>query len=108
MSTDMRGIHQQNLFGRQLMLSIVVSQESRYRILANALPWPEHADVANTHRAKRINIDNGRPLNMRLHLGAYIGQTMNGWTDRQTEEMVRYHAGIRICKSSTCRIFSIL
>ena len=33
---------------------------------------------------------------MRMHLGAHIAQAMNGWTDRETEEMVRYHAGVRI------------
>jgi IS5 family transposase len=96
MSTDMRGIHQQSLFCRQVMLSIVVSEQSRYRVLANALPWLEMGDTANLHRSKKIDINNGRPLNMRLHLGAYISQNMNGWTDRETEEMVRYHAGVRI------------
>lgn len=96
MSTDMRGIHQQSLFCRQMMLSIVVGEQSRYRVLANTLPWLDMADTANIHRSKKIDISNGRPLNMRLHLGAYISQNMNGWTDRETEEMVRYHAGVRI------------
>ncbi|TAK95739.1 transposase [Patescibacteria group bacterium] len=96
MSTDMRGIHQQSLFGRQIMLSVMVSEESRYRVLANTLPWLAMAGVANHYRAMKIDIDNGRRLNLRLHLGAYVSQNMNGWTDRQTEEMVRYHAGVRI------------
>ena len=96
MSTDMRGIHQESLFSKQLMMSVVVSDQSRYRVLANALPWPELASVANAQRAKRVDLNNGRPLNLRLHLGAYTAQTMNGWTDRETEEMVRYHAGVRI------------
>lgn len=96
MSTDMKGIHQPSLFSQQALLSVFVSDQSKYRVLENILPWPELAEVANYYRAKKIDINNGRTLNLRLHLGAYIGQSMNGWTDRQTEEMVRYHVGIRI------------
>ena len=96
MSTDMRGIHQQSLFSKQIMTSVVVPEQSRYRVLANVLPWPELAEVANMERAKHVDLNNGRRLNLRLHLGAYTAQTMNGWMDRQTEEMVKYHAGVRI------------
>lgn len=96
MSTDMKGIHQPSLFSKQAMLSVFVSDQSKYRVLENILPWPELAEAANHYRAKKIDINNGRILNLRLHLGAYIAQSMNGWTDRQTEEMVRYHVGVRI------------
>ena len=30
------------------------------------------------------------------HLGALIAQGMNRWTDRETEEMVAHHAGVRV------------
>ena len=60
------------------------------------MPWPELAGVANQYRGQKVSIQNGRPLNMRLHLGAHISQSMNGWSDRQTEDMVRYHAGVRM------------
>ena len=96
MSTDLRGIHQSNFFEKQVMLSVFVSDQSRYRVLSNTLPWPELAEVANQYRAEKVSIHNGRSLNMRLHLGAHIAQSMNGWSDRQTEDMVRYHAGVRI------------
>lgn len=96
MSTDMKGIHQPSLFSQQSMLSVFVSDQSKYRILENILPWSQLGEVANYYRAKKIDINNGRILNLRLHLGAYIVQSMNGWTDRQTEEMVRYHVGVRI------------
>jgi len=95
MSVDLRGIHQQSLFSRQLMMSVVIAEESRYRVLSNVLPWSKMAEVANSFRARTINIHNGRRLDLRLHLGAYIAQSMNGWTDRETEEMVRYHVGVR-------------
>jgi hypothetical protein len=97
MATRMDGIHQPSLFSRStLKMDVLVPAEARYRILAEKLPWLRLAGVANEFRAKKVDIDNGRPLDLRLHLGAMIAQSMNGWTDRQTEEMVRYHAGVRL------------
>lgn len=97
MSTRMDGIHQPSLFSRStLKMDVLVPADARYRILAEKLPWLRLADVANEFRAKKVDIDMGRPLDLRLHLGAMIAQSMNGWTDRQTEEMVRYHAGVRL------------
>ncbi len=96
MSTDMRGIFQQTLFSKAMAISIGVPEHNRYRVLANVLPWAELAAVANHYRGQKVSITNGRPLDMRLHLGAFIAQGMNNWTDRETEEMLRYHAGVRI------------
>jgi len=53
--------------------------------LAERLPWKELGGVANAYRAQRVNIHHGRPLNLQLHLGALIAQSMNGWTDLETE-----------------------
>lgn len=77
------------------MMSVFISEASRYRVLSNVLPWPELASTANTFRSEKIDIHNGRRLDLRLHLGAYVAQSMNGWTDRETEEMIKYHAGVR-------------
>jgi len=96
MSIDMSGISQSNLFSQISSLSISVSENSKYRILEKALPWGMLAETANEHRSKTINIENGRPLDLRLHLGAYITQSMNNQTDRMTEELIRYHAGVRV------------
>lgn len=96
MSTNMDGIYQQSMLAALALITIQVPEENRYRVLKDNLPWHQLAEVANKHRAKLVDIKNGRPLNLRLHLGAYIAQTMNGWTDRETEEMVCYHAGVRI------------
>jgi IS5 family transposase len=38
----------------------------------------------------------GRLLNLRAHLGAYILQTVHNWTDRWTEEMVRFYFPARL------------
>lgn len=97
MSTIMDGIEQPSLFaGNQLRMNVKVDPENRYRVLAEKLPWTELGRQANRYRAKKINIHNGRPLNLRLHLAALIAQSMNGWTDRETEDMVAHHAGVRI------------
>jgi transposase-like protein DUF772/DDE family transposase len=97
MSTRMDGIHQPSLFSRSnLRMDVLVVKGERYRILAEHLPWVKLAEVANKHRSKTVDVNNGRPLDLRLHLGAMISQSMNGWTDRETEEMVRLHAGVRL------------
>jgi hypothetical protein len=43
-----------------------------------------------------ISQNTGRILNLQAHLGAYILQTVHGWTDRWTEEMIRYYIPARI------------
>lgn len=97
MSTRMDGIHQPSLFsGSTLRMDVLVARSNRYRVLAEKLPWLELAEVANRHRSKVVNINSGRPLDLRLHLGAFIAQSMNGWTDRDTEEMVLLNAGVRL------------
>lgn len=97
MSTIMDGIEQPSLFaGRSLTMDVIVHEENRYRVLAEKLPWKELGEVANKHRAEKVRIHEGRPLNLRLHLGTMIAQSMNGWTDRATEDMVAHHAGVRL------------
>lgn len=96
MSTLMDGIVQPSLFSGTIRIDVVVGEKDRYRVLSNKLPWLRLGNVANMHRAKRVDINNGRPLNLRMHLGAMISQDMNGWTDQETEDMVRLHAGVRL------------
>lgn len=97
MATRMEGIEQESLFsGSALKMDVIVDCGNRYRVLATKLPWLKLAEVANHHRAKAVDIRNGRPLNLRLHLGALIAQSMNRWTDRETEDMVAHHAGVRM------------
>lgn len=43
-----------------------------------------------------ISQDTGRCLDLRAHLGAYILQTTYGWTDRWTEEMLRFYIPARM------------
>lgn len=96
MTTKMDGIVQKGLFAQMTSISVFVPGESKYRMLSENLPWVELGEVANRYRSKHVDIRRGAPLNLRLHLGAYIVQTMDGLTDRKTEETVRYHAGVRL------------
>lgn len=97
MATRMEGIEQESLFsGSALKMDVIVNHGNRYRVLAVKLPWLQLGETANNFRAKVVDIRNGRPLNLRLHLGALIAQSMNRWTDRETEDMVAHHAGVRM------------
>lgn len=96
MTTKMDGIVQRGLFSKAKSVGVFVPEESKYRVLSERLPWKDLAEKANEYRSKHVNIDRGALLNLRLHLGAYIAQTMHGLTDRMTEEQVRYHAGVRL------------
>jgi hypothetical protein len=105
----MEGLDQPSLFSesKDFRMDVVVPGMSRYRMLATHLPWKQLGETANCWRAKKVNIHVGRPLNLRLHLGALISQSMNGWTDRETEEMVKYHAGVRVLCALECSQESI-
>ena len=92
MSTRMDGIVQPSLFSGAIRVDVVVGPQDRYRVLAENLPWLKMGSVANKYRARRVDINNGRPLNLRMHLGALIGQSMNRWTDQETED----HVSIKI------------
>ena len=96
MSTDMRGIFQTDLFSNAPVVSVAVPQRHPYRMLAESLNWLEMAEIANRYRSEKVDIHNGRALNLRMHLGAYVAQAMNNWTDRETEDMVRCHGGVRV------------
>lgn len=74
MSTKMDGITQPSLFSGTLRLDIIISEEDRYRILSEELPWLQLADVSNHYRSKVVDINDGRALNLRLHLGASRGK----------------------------------
>jgi len=109
MATRMDGLDQASLFsqGKDLRMDVVVPNMSRYRVLAIHLPWRKMGELANFWRSKKVDIFVGRPLNLRLHLGALISQSVNGWTDRETEEMVKYHAGVRALCGLECSQESI-
>jgi hypothetical protein len=77
-------------------INVQLDLKSKFITLSENIPWEDFAKMANEERAKNVNIKNGRPLNLRLHLGAYIAQQTEGWTDRTTEDMIQHHAGVRV------------
>lgn len=73
--------------------TIRVEPEHRLVLLCRSIRWDELMEKAKPilYDEQGIDPDIGRPLNLRAHLGAYILQTVHGWTDRWTEEMVRFY-----------------
>jgi len=77
---------------------ITLPHGHRLVTLYEAIPWHELMEKAIPilYDDQGISLHIGRELNLRAHLGAYILQTVHGWTDRWTEEMIRYYVPARI------------
>ena len=78
--------------------TINIPRGHKLTALYEAIPWHELMEKAITilYDDHGISQSIGRELNLRAHLGAYILQTAHGWTDRWTEEMIRYYVPARI------------
>ena len=88
MSTDMSGIYRVTP-KIPTNVPIQVSTTDKYFVLTSNLQWENIANIVNEHRSQHVDIENGRPLDLRLHLGAVITQQITGFVDRDTEDMVR-------------------
>ncbi len=79
---------------------VVIKIDSNHRLLklARQLPWDEMLEVAmpDLQKTERACWWMGRPLRVRIHLGAYILQKMFNLTDRATEQQVRDNAAFRL------------
>lgn len=75
-----------------------IEPEHRLRMLCRIIQWEELMEKAIPilYDEHGICSNIGRELNLRAHLGAYILQTVHNWTDRQTEEMIRFYAPARL------------
>ena len=100
MSLDLESIGQLSLLEQGSWRSIIsVEPSHRLVVLCKSLLWAELMEKAIPilYDEQGIACDSGgRKLNLRAHLGAYILQTVHGWTDRWTEEMVRFYFPARI------------
>ena len=78
----------------------IISLPEGHRLIAlhNSIPWPDlmKKAIPILYDEQGISSCTGRILNLQAHLGAYILQTVHGWTDRWTEEMIRYYIPARI------------
>ena len=64
-------------------------------ILSESIPWEEYALIAIEDLYKDRK-KSGKKLNIRLHLGAFLLQTIFRWTDRELEENLKYYCPARI------------
>ena len=99
MAVNMRSCGQLSLFDNMVWRTIVVL-ESTHRLikLCESIPWESLMEQAIPilYDSQGISPNIGRPLDLRAHLGAYILQATYGWTDRFTEEMMRFYIPARI------------
>ena len=79
-------------------VSIKVDGNHRLLKLARQLPWDEMLETVlpDLQETDRACWWMGRPLRIRIHLGAYILQQMFNLTDRATEQQVRDNAAFRL------------
>ncbi len=79
----------------KLKTKITVPQNHFLIILALSIPWTEYAELAivDLYRDRRRS---GRKMNIRLHLGAFVLQSLFRWTDRELEENLNYYSPARI------------
>ena len=94
MSLDMTEITQSTLFSRlDFRTMIHIPKDHPLIVLNQSLPWEELMEEAIPllYQNHGIAIDIGRRLNLRAHLGAYILQSVHNWTDRWTEEMLKFY-----------------
>ncbi len=85
------------LFGQEIV--IAVPQTHPLIILGNQLPWNEmlqlvESDIRQSTSLKQLNY--GRKLKARIHIGAYLLQKMYNLTDRCTEESIRDNGAYQV------------
>src|SRR5262249_31673046 len=99
MSIDRESLAQYSLFEQtRWRTTVTIEPDHRLALLSKTIPWQELMEraVPILYDEQGISRDTGRPLDLRAHLGASLLQTVHGWTDRWTEEMLRFSIPARI------------
>jgi IS5 family transposase len=93
MSIDISAIHYP--IKEKLQTKVNVPVDHFLITLATIIPWMEYAElaIADLYKNKKKS---GRKLNLRLHIGAFLLQTLFRWTDRELEENLNYYAPAKI------------
>ena len=75
--------------------SIIIPANHFLITLSESIPWSDYAQIAidDLYQNKKRS---GRKLNLRLHIGAFILQTLFRWTDRELEENLNFYAPARV------------
>jgi len=99
MSLDLNEITQETLFIQSdFRTHINIPKDHPLVVLNQSISWHSLMEqaVPLLYQNQGISIDLGRRLNLRAHLGAYILQSVHNWSDRWTEEMLKYYVPARI------------
>ena len=99
MAVDMETLGQGCLFENSSWRTTVrIQPNHRLAVLCKAIPWEDlmQKAVPILYHDQGIREDIGRALNLRAHLGAYILQSVHGWTDRWCEEMLKFYIPARL------------
>ena len=99
MSINRETLGQYSLFEQMTWrTTVTLEPDHRLAVLSKSIPWQELMEKAIPvlYDEQGISAHTGRPLDLRAHLGAYILQAVHGWTDRWTEEMLRFYIPARI------------
>jgi transposase, IS5 family len=99
MALSMETLGQKSLFEHSSWRTTVrIDPDHRLAVLCKALPWEELMEkaVPILYAEQGIREDLGRPLNLRAHLGIYILQTVHNWSDRWSEEMLKFYIPARL------------
>lgn len=84
----------------------IVIQDNHFLIkLAESIPWESFAELA-INDLYNDRKKSGKKLNIRLHLGACILQSLFNWTDRELEENLNYYAPAKVFCGITDRAYT--
>jgi len=81
---------------KQESMKVPVPRMHSLVIGAENIDWHQMFKELEPVIYKGINKGLGRYLDLRAHCGIYLLQSMHNWTDRFSEEMIRYYAPARI------------
>ena len=99
MAVNMETLGQISLFECSSWRTIVrIEPDHRLAVLCRSIAWQELMEkaVPILYAEQGISEEAGRALNLRAHLGIYILQTVHGWTDRWSEEMLKFYIPARL------------
>ena len=100
MAIDEKSTGQYSLFELGMWRTTVsIEPTHRLAVLCRSIPWEDLIGKAIPILYDEYGIERdtwGRKLDLRAHLGAYILQAVHGWTDRWTEEMLKFYVPARI------------
>lgn len=99
MAVNMETLGQVSLFEYSCWRTTVrIEPDHRLAVLCRSIPWEELMEkaVPILYTEHGISAEKGRLLNLRAHLGIYILQTVHGWTDRWSEEMLKFYIPARL------------